>query len=103
MTILANHFVLEFPPDYDAQAEYETPSRGYLGGVIVRLEDGTRYQLFFIDPVRLQQELMGQIGDAQPYFWEPNMVVLPQVTTETIRVAVDGLVKDRCFESLNPL
>jgi hypothetical protein len=103
MSILTDRYVIEFPPDYDAQSEYETPSRGYLSDVVVRMEGGARYQLFFIDPVRLQQELTGHMGEPQAYFWEPNLVVLPEVTTESIRAAVAGLVKERFFEYLKPL
>lgn len=44
------------PADYNAQREYETPMRGYLSDVAVHV-DGQRYRLFFIDPVRLAQEL----------------------------------------------
>jgi len=103
MSLLADQYAIEFPPDYDARSEYETPSRGYLSGVVVRMGDGARYPLFFIDPVRLRQELQGEIGGPQPYFWEPNLVVLPEVTTESIRTAVEGLVKERFYEHLKPL
>jgi hypothetical protein len=103
MSIQTDRYAIEFPADYDARSEYEAPLRGYLSGVVVRMEDGSRYQLFFIDPVRLQQELTGYVGDEQPYFWEPNLVVLHRVTTETIRTAVEGLVRERFFEDLKPL
>jgi hypothetical protein len=103
MPISTARYVIEFPPDYDERSAYETPLRGYLSGVVVRMEDGARYELFFIDPVRMQQELTGHVGDVQPYFWEPNMVILHEVTTETIRTAVEGLVKERFYEHLKPL
>jgi hypothetical protein len=97
-----NHSVL-FPEDYDAQGEYETPFRGYLSDVIVQTRDGSRYRLFFIDPTRLQQELAEQTATGRAYFTEPNLVVLPEVTTESIRRTVDGLVRDGYFQHLRPL
>ena len=97
MSTMTEHYSIEFPPDYDAQSEFETPSRGYLSEVVVRLDDGTRYQLFFVDPVRLQQELAEPEPNAQPYFAEPNLVILPLVTTETVRGAVKGLVRENFF------
>jgi hypothetical protein len=34
-----------FPDWYDERAEFEAPRKGYLPGVVVQLEDGTRYPL----------------------------------------------------------
>ena len=103
MLITSDHYAIEFPAGYEGRGEAEAPSRGYLSGVVVRMEDGAGYELFFVDPVRMQQELTGHVGDVQPYFWEPNLVILHEVTTETIRTAVEGLVKERFFQYLKPL
>jgi hypothetical protein len=103
MSTLTERYTVHFPEDYDAQSEYETPSRGYLSEVVVELEDHSRYKLFFIDPVRLQQDLAGEIELGQPYFAEPNLIVLPQVTTASVRQAVEGLVREKFFQHLKPL
>ncbi len=103
MATATDQFTVEFPSDYDARSEHETPSRGYLSEVVVRLEDGCRYQLFFMDMFRLQQELTDNIRDGQPYFSEPNLVVLPYVTTESVRQAVEGMVKEGLLQDLKPL
>ena len=92
-----------FPEWYDARLEHETPSRGYLADVVVRLEDGSRYRLYFSDPVRLQQALEDDTADGRPYYAEPGLVVLPEVTTEAIRRAVPGLLRDGYFRHLKPL
>jgi hypothetical protein len=47
-------FTIIFPERYDARCTYETPSKGYLSDVEVRLEDGSCCKLYFTDPVRLQ-------------------------------------------------
>ncbi len=103
MATLTEGFSVIFPEDYDERAEYETPRKGYLNGVVVQLEDGSRYQLSFIDPVRLQQDLEAEAKAGDAYFAEPNLIVLPEVTTATITKAVKGLVEEKFFEHLKPL
>jgi hypothetical protein len=96
-------FTIVFPEWYDARAEYEAPLKGYLSHVEVHLEDGSRYRLFFIDPVRLQQTLEEDTASGRPYYTEPGLVVLPEVTTQAIQQAVPGLVRDGYFQHLQPL
>jgi hypothetical protein len=103
MSTAATPYTIIFPEGYDAPSEYETPSRGYLSHVVVRLDDGSRYQMFFIDPVRLGQELADDTQRGHPFFAEPNLIVLPEVTTESVRTAVAGLVKEGFFQHLKPL
>ena len=98
-----HHFTISFPDSYDNRLEFETPSKGYLRDVLVHLEDGTGYKLFFIDPVRLGQDLEGDVANGRDYYAEPGMVVLPEVTTEKIRNAVAGLWHDGFFQRLKPL
>ena len=95
-------FAITFPDGYDARSEFETPARGYLSDVVVRLENGTSYQLFFVDPARLQQELAENGQSGKPYFVEPNLIVLPEVSTASIRKAVEGLVQASYFQHLKP-
>jgi hypothetical protein len=101
MAVVDKRVTVVFPADYDAQSEFETPMRGYLSDVEVEL-DGSRYRLFFIDPVRLEQELKSNVDSVRSYFAEPNLIVLPQVTTEAIKKAVEGLARDGFFQSLKP-
>ncbi len=99
MAVVEKNLTILFPADYDAQSEFETPLRGYLSEVEVEL-DGLRYRLFFIDPVRLEQELKSNVDSGRPYFAEPNLIVLPEVTTEAIKTAVAGLARDGVFQGL---
>jgi hypothetical protein len=91
-------FTIFFPEWYDERAAFETPAKGYLRDVEVRLQDGSRHRLFFIDPVRLQQDLEADVEGGRPYYAEPGMVVLPEVTTESVRRAVAGLWHDGYFK-----
>jgi hypothetical protein len=103
MSALTACYTILFPEGFDAQSEYETPFRGYLSDVVVQLANGSRYQMFFIDPVQLGQELGEDSQGGRPNFAEPNLIVLPDVTTASIRQAVEGLVKERFFDLLKPL
>jgi hypothetical protein len=62
--------------------------------------DGSRYRLFFIDPVGLEQELKSNVDSGRLYFAEPNLIVLPEVTTAAITKAVAGLARDGFFQFL---
>ena len=99
MAVVEKSMTIVFPADYDAQSEFETPLRGYLSDVDVELE-GLRYRLFFIDPVRLGQELKSNIDSGTSYFAEPNLIVLPEVTTEAIKEAVEGMARNGFLQHL---
>ena len=101
-TSLGRYTVL-FPEEFDARGEYESPFRGYLAGLIVQLEDGSRFSMFFVDPVRLRQELDDEVRAGHPYFTEPNMVVLPEVTGQAVKDAVEHLFNEGFFKRLKPL
>ena len=99
MAVVEKAITIQFPADYHAQSEFETPMRGYLSEVEVE-SDGLRYRLFFIDPVRLEQELKSNVESGRPYFVEPNFIVVPEVTTEAIKKAVEGLARDGFLQHL---
>jgi hypothetical protein len=103
MTAAMTGPVVIFPASYDSRSEFETPSRGYLSDVIVQLDDGSRYQLFFIDPVRLEQTLTDDMKEGRNYYAEPGLIVLPEVNTESIKLAVEGLWKDGYFQKIKSL
>src|SRR5437867_94809 len=96
-------FTIAFPESYDAQAECETPHRGYLSDVVVQFEDGASYRLYFSDSMRLQQTLEDDMASGRPYYAEPGLVVLPEVTSEAIRRAVAGLWREGFFQHLKSL
>jgi hypothetical protein len=103
MSAVAEQHAVIFPDDFDEQSAYETPLRGYLSGVIVRTADGRRFPLFFIDPVRLGQDLEANVGLGRPFVAETNLIVVPEVTVATIEQTVAELVRQRFFDNLKPL
>lgn len=92
-----------FPAWYDERAEFETPAKGWLNQVIVQAEDGSQYPVAFIDPVRLQQDMEEYAKLGTPYFSEPGLIILPEVTTEAIQRAVKELWRQGFFNHLKPL
>lgn len=103
MATSVNSFTIVFPQWYDARCAMETPSKGYLSDVVVQLEDGSRYKLYFSDPVRLQQTLEDDAALGKFYYTEPGLVVLPEVTTAAIEQVVPELVREGYFRHLNPI
>jgi hypothetical protein len=100
MSTHLQRYTLSFPEGYDEQAEFEAPFRGFLRDVIVELGDGSRHQLSFIDLVRLEQSLADNARLGRPYYTEPGLVILPEVSTETIELAVQGLWDEGYFRRM---
>ena len=103
MSTATSQPVIQFPEGYEERGQYEAPVKGYLGNVVVQVEDGSRYQLMFYDPVRLEQTLTSDAEAGRCFLAEPNMVVLPEVNTEAIRIAVHALWREGYFEQIRPL
>ena len=96
MAIVEKSITILFPADYDSQSEFETP----LADISAKWKSScgaASYRLFFIDPVRLDQELKSNVDSGRSYFAEPNLIVLPEVSTAAIKKAVEGLARDRVF------
>src|SRR5438046_551166 len=103
MSTLTERFTVHFPADFDDRDVFEMPSRGVFAGVVVELSDGSRYPVTFFDPVRLGQEVAMDFGDGQVCYAEPALVIVPRVTPEAIRQAVQQLVLGHFFDHLKPL
>jgi hypothetical protein len=92
---------LVFESGRDARDEFEAEERGYRSHVWVELDDGTRHQVTFFDPIRLSQELEEDFRSGKVYFTEPGLIILPAVTTSNMEVAIQELV-DEGFFSASP-
>ena len=75
---------------------------GYLSHAIVELEDGSRYPVEFIEPVRLSQEMEDYDRLNIPCFAEPGLIIIPEVTKERIERAVEYLHDHGFFARLKP-
>lgn len=94
--------IISFRYGNDSRDEYEAKQRGYRDGVRVDLAHDRRFELVIYDPVRLSQDIQRLAETGQPYFTEPNMVVLPEVTTEQIVTAIRTLAGEGYFDRILP-
>ena len=94
---------LIFPGEFDERAESEAVDRGYLSHSTVRFEDGRSFPVFFICPVRLQQDLASMAEHVTPCQGEIGMIVLPEVTRPAMERAVADLARRGFFDYFRPL
>src|SRR5438034_11322032 len=94
---------LSFPDWYDDRAEWEHSRKGFLPGVVAELPDGRRYQLYFMEPVRLRQDAEAEFGGGSTCFTEPGLVIIPEVSRQAVCAAVLHLQEIGYFEHLKPL
>jgi hypothetical protein len=85
----------------DERTAFELPLKGWLS-TQVELADGSRYALYFSDPIRLQQDLDEGLQSGTPCFAEPGLIVLPEVTLEAIQEATRFLWQQGFFTKLKP-
>jgi hypothetical protein len=89
-----------FPPDFDDRAAFEMPAKGWLSAQ-VEMKDGSRCPVYFSDPVRLQQDLEEEMRLGRPYFAEPGLIVVPEVTVEAVQNAVQSLDQHGFFARMH--
>jgi hypothetical protein len=99
----ATQATIEWPDRFDDRAEVEMTWKGHLSGIIVRLADGTRYEVNLITAHRLTQELELSTKQGEPYFAEPGLIVLPEITLPAVRTVVKRLADEGFFQRLKPL
>ena len=99
--------VVEAEVDVLQRTERLIGTAGRIGQIkdrhVFHFEEGGRYRLYFSDPVRLRQSLEDDTADGRPYYAEPGLIILPEVTREAIQRAVAGLWRDGYFQHLKPL
>ena len=60
---------LVFPEGFTERDEWEMERKGFVYAFL-ECEDGCRYQVMFIDPVRLAQDIEATLQSGQPYYYE---------------------------------
>jgi hypothetical protein len=96
-----NYPKIIFPEGFNEQNLFELPSKGWVN-IKVLLSDNISYSIFFIDPIRLQQDLDDILRSGEPCFAEPGLVILPEVTDDTIRASIQFLWRTNFFTNLKP-
>jgi hypothetical protein len=88
-----------WPAGFDERAVAEALLKGWLSAM-VELDDGCRYAVYFSDPIRLQQDLDEAVQHGKPCFAEPGLIIVPEVTVQTIQDTVQFLWKQGFFATL---
>ncbi len=99
----ANHVTLSFTCDFDERAEWEIERKGYFEHAIVHLPDGGTVPVCFWDPGRLSEDLETDLKSGRTCIGEPGMIIIPCVTVENMRVAVEELYHRGYFDRLRSL
>ncbi len=86
-----------------APSVLDANERGYLSHVIVSMADGSRYPVFFIEPVRLQQELEQSCRLGRHVFVEVGLVVVPRLDLDTLKAAIGELIERGYFRFLRTI
>lgn len=99
--------LLHFREPFDEIA-WEVTAKGWYSGVTIEVENGSRYPVFFYDPDRLAGDLKHSIegikaGWGKPFIAEVGMIVIPEITEENMRTAIQGLYEAGWFDSFQPI
>ena len=93
---------LIFTNEFSERDAFEAHSRGYVSHVLVELESGQLFPVFFYDSVRLRQDLDEMIQHGEAFIADPGMIVLHEVTIEAMTEAVERLASRGFFRHLVP-
>jgi hypothetical protein len=93
---------LVFPEGFTDRDEWEMERKGFVYAFL-ECEDGCRYQVMFIDPVRLSQDVEATLQSGQPYYYEFGQVVVPDVTVAAITKILPHLVAEGYLERHLPV
>ncbi|MCY1079811.1 hypothetical protein [Archangium lansingense] len=89
---------LVFEGGWNAGDEVDTPMRGYRSHVWAELADGSRHRMTFYDVTRLAQTLEDDSQAGRPFFAEPGLVILTEVTLPNMEAAARTLAAEGFFE-----
>ncbi len=88
---------LVFPAGFTERDEWEMERKGFVYAFL-ECEDGRRYQVMFIDPVRLAQDVEATLQSGQSYYYELGQVVVPEVTIAALTKIIPQLVEEGYLE-----
>ncbi len=100
---MADYPKLTFKYGWDDKDDEETSMKGYRSDGIVQCSEGEMYPVYFIDPIRLQQDLEAEEELGSAFLAEPGLIILPEVTREAMENVVRQLWEQGYFDSLKPL
>jgi hypothetical protein len=94
---------LRFVREFSDKDAFEAQARGYLSHVMVEFDGGRIYPIFFYDVVRLQQDLEESVKQGRRFIADAGMIVLEEITPESMKAAVEQLGREGFFDRLTPM
>jgi hypothetical protein len=88
---------LVFPEGFTDRDAWEMERKGFVYAFL-ECEGGRRYQVMFIDPVRLAQDIEATLQSGQSHYYEFGQVVVPEVTIPALTQIIPHLVEDGYLE-----
>ena len=98
-----NHVSLSFDCEFDARAEWEIEQKGWFEHGLVHMPDGSSVHVSFWSPGRLAHDLEADLKSGKTCLAEPGMIVVPKVTVENMKAAVEELYQSGYFDRLRSL
>jgi len=90
---------LYFEGGFDEREAAEVFARGYRSHVWAELDDGSRYQVTYYDVTRLAQTLQDDCAaNEHPFFTEPGLIIVPEVTFANMEAAARALAAQGFFQ-----
>jgi hypothetical protein len=86
---------LDFQDGFD---EEDDRVRGYRSHVWAELDDGSRYALTFYSVARLSETLDYECSVGRPFFTEPGLIIVPEVTLANMEAAARALAAEGFLE-----
>jgi len=77
--------------------------RGYVEDLVIQLDDNLSHRVNFIIPIRLRREIEIDAMHGTPFTAVPNLIVIPDITSECISNAVQRLALDGFFSFSKPI
>ncbi|EEF58378.1 hypothetical protein Cflav_PD6121 [Pedosphaera parvula Ellin514] len=94
---IMKQYTLKWPDDFEDYA-WQIESKGWFVGLEIII-DGKTLKPIFYDPARLSQDILEEISSAG-FFVESFLIVIQQVTRETIERAIADLARTGGLERL---
>ncbi len=91
---------LSFTCDFDERAAYEIEKTGFFEHAIANLPGGKRVKVSFWDPGRLAQDLETELKQGHVSLGQPGLILVPRVTVENMRRAVNEQYESGYFDQL---
>lgn len=96
---MSNPIEIEFPPGFEDYG-WQIEAKGWITGVVAVIQE-RRYTLTIYDPVRLAQDIAGELKRGVVLL-DRNLVVVATVTQESIASAIEEIVRTGRLVDLQP-